>query len=247
MSAGVVYRHVLGAVRSAALPSDAERDIVACLEAPRPGPLELLYELGYEADLTRDVLLDRAGGAYLSFAAGNLADDMIDGDCDYLERPAVTAPSVQFSLQHLGYWLFARCGTPPALVAEFARQTGVAGAAEHIEVEESPWTRDRFERVAEGIAGRQWIAYLTVLWGDGPRAAMITELGRALGIAAHVGEDIRTKDPRFFGLPLVDRRAIRAATRESLECLERSPSRVLNGVAVALRPVVDGEENEHVR
>ena len=44
MSGGAIYQESLRVLRRLALPEQAERDVVAALEAAHPGPLALLYE-----------------------------------------------------------------------------------------------------------------------------------------------------------------------------------------------------------
>src|SRR5690349_1576914 len=101
MSGGVIYQEALRVVRRLGLPEQAEQDVVTALEAAQPGPLGLLYEAGMESGLRREMLLARGTGIFLSFAAGNLADDLCDGDCSYYPQPLKVGPYVQFLLQNL--------------------------------------------------------------------------------------------------------------------------------------------------
>ena len=112
MSGGAIYQESLRVLRKLALPEQAERDVVAALEAAHPGPLALLYEAGVEAGLAREALLSRGTGIFLSFAAGNLADDLSDGECTYYARPSQVGPYVQFLLQNLAWSTLARAECP---------------------------------------------------------------------------------------------------------------------------------------
>ncbi len=52
MSAGAVFQEALRALRRQGLAGEAEREVLAAMEAGRPGPLALLYEAGTEVGLS---------------------------------------------------------------------------------------------------------------------------------------------------------------------------------------------------
>lgn len=233
MSGGAIYQESLRVLRRQGLPEAAERDVVAALEAAQPGPLALLYEAGVEAGLPRELLLPRAVGIFLSFAAGNLADDLSDGECGYYVEPARVGPYVQFLLQNLAWATLAQSELPEPVLSEAARGLARAAGPQGLEVRTRQWTAPVFRTVAEGLAGQQWATYLRLLWA-GTRLEDRAGVGHRLGIAAHVAEDIRTQDPRFFSMPEPDQRevvrwAVAAADdvrRQGLKCLEAALRRI---------------------
>ena len=102
MSGGAIFQESLRRVMALQLPDEARRDVVAALHAAGLPPLmQFLYEAGHEVGLSAETLRARATAAFLFFAAGNLADDLVDGDVDYLDPPVRLGPTVQFLLQHL--------------------------------------------------------------------------------------------------------------------------------------------------
>src|SRR5690349_9730988 len=109
MSGGAVFQEVLRRVMRLELPDEARRDVLAALDAAQRHPVtQLLYEAAHEAALPREAMLARAAGVFCTFAAGNLADDLVDGDCTYFDaaHPATRiAPTVQFLLQNLAFAL----------------------------------------------------------------------------------------------------------------------------------------------
>lgn len=231
MTGGAVFNQALREVRGLGLTSASERDFIAALHACFPGAAGLLYELGHEASLSRGELLARGAGLYCSFAAGSLADDLIDGECDYLSASDRIGPSVQFGLQNLGYAILSRSGAPRDAVAAMAHDLAVAGASEHLEGEN--WTLERFIRVAHGIAGLQWRAYLAVLWAEADDVD-VGELGAALGVALHLAEDIRTKDRRFYDLSGNERGELRRWGLGLASRLHGSGSRCLAAVGASV-------------
>ncbi|MCG8592524.1 MAG: hypothetical protein MJE66_24810 [Proteobacteria bacterium] len=229
MSAGRVFQEALRLLQDFSLPEVAVRDVVAALEANRSGPLQFLVDATAEAGLTEAEGLRRSAAVFFCYAAGQLADDLCDSECTYLENPSSTGPSTQFLLESL---FFATLGEKTSVsrdaLTEAARQLAIGTGPQHAEVRARHWTEPLAREVAEGIAGRQIAAYLQVLWDGTPLAEQANTVGRALGIAAHVATDIRTDDRRFYGLSeeargeLVEwaRQAIRSAREAQLESVE---------------------------
>ena len=87
MSAAAVFQQVLRIVVGQQLPAIAQENIVAALEAGRPGPLEMFYEAGAEALLSAPQITARAAACYFFFCTANLCDDLSDGDATYLGEP----------------------------------------------------------------------------------------------------------------------------------------------------------------
>jgi hypothetical protein len=233
MSGGAIYQEALRVLRRQDLPEVAEQDVLAALEAAQPGPLELLYAAGLEAGLRRELVLARGTGIFFSFAAGNLADDLCDAECGYYAEPARVGPYVQFLLQNLAWATLARAELPGPVLAEAASGLARAAGPQALEVRTRQWTAPLFRQVAEGLAGQQWASYLSLLW-EGTRLAEHAVAGRGLGIAAHVAEDIRSRDVRFFSMPEADQREVvrwaRAALGDvrlrGLRCLEPALRRI---------------------
>jgi hypothetical protein len=236
MTGAAVFNQALREVRSLELSAEAERDFVAALEAARPGPSDLFYALAYEASPSREELLVRAAGLFCVFASGNLADDLIDGECDYLSQPSAIGASVQFGLHHLGYAVLLRSRAEREAVADMAGRLARAGGAEHLEVGDG-WTAERFMGVAEGIAGLQWEGYLPVLWSGASRPGA-SALGRVLGLALHLAEDIRSHDRRFCTLPDGDRQVVARWGLTLVETLRGSSSPCLGRVAASVEPTI---------
>ncbi|AKQ69939.1 hypothetical protein A176_006851 [Myxococcus hansupus] len=244
MSGGALYQESLRALRRLSLPDVSERDVLAALEAGQPGPLALFYEAGAEAGLQRDALMARGAGLFLSFCAGNLADDLIDGECTYHDPPMRVGPCVQFILQNLAFATLcgAQAQLPGPVLAEAVRTLAVAAGPQALEVRARTWTAPLFRQVAEGIAGQQWAAYLQVLWAGTVLETRAALAGRALGVAAHVAEDIRSRDVRFTSMPEADRYEIVDWARAAAQSLRRLDLRCLDAALRRIEPVLpEGE------
>lgn len=237
MSGGSIYQEALRTLRRLELPEQAERDVMAALEAAQPGPLGLLYEAGTEAGLRREALLTRGSGIFLCFAAGNLADDLCDGECTYYASPLQVGPYVQFLLQNLAWATLARAELPGEVLAQAAQALALAAGPQALEVRAQQWTAPLFQRVAEGLAGQQWAAYLRLLWAGTPLAPH-APAGRGLGIAAHVAEDIRSGDARFFSMPEADQREVVRWARAGLEGVRRQGLRCLDAALRRIDPIL---------
>ena len=110
---------------------------------------------------------------------------------------------------------------------------------QHVELRTTRWTATTFWEVSEGIAGRQWMAYLEILWSSTSLAALASKMGYGIGITAHVAKDIKTFDRRYTMLlksekELVANRALQEAenVRQSgLKCFDE----LLDGAIPILR------------
>lgn len=206
MSAGAVFQQVLRLIQRANLADGAQADILAVLQASqKKSPFALLYEAGHEAGLPRERLLQRAAGLGCMFAAGNLADDLIDGDCDYLEPAIRVGPSAQYVLQALGFSALAAADIPATLLASVAGELAISASFNHVEVRTQVWTAAIYKEVAENIAGRQWSAYLQLLWAGTPLDGRGERVGRLAAIVGHVSQDLGSEDRRLVSLSDADR------------------------------------------
>jgi hypothetical protein len=239
MSGGALFQEALRVLRRQGLPEQAERDVLTALEAGRPGPLALLYEAGSEAGLAREPLLLRGVGLFFSFCAGNLADDVIDGDCTYYAEPLRVAPYVQFALQNLAWATLARAQVPAEDLADAGAALVAAAGPQALEVRTREWTAPVYQQVAEGIAGQQWAAYLRLLWADTPLSGRAAETGRSLGVAAHVAEDVRSQDMRFFGMPAEHQREVVRWAREAADGVRRQGLRCLEAALRHIDPILE--------
>ncbi|WP_342377793.1 hypothetical protein NVS55_00735 [Myxococcus stipitatus] len=245
MSGGALFQESLRVLRRLELPEESERDVLAALEAAQPGPLPLFYEAGAEAGLERDLLTARGVGLFFSFSAGNLADDLMDGDCVYLQEPLRVGPCAQFLLQNLAWATLAepRAKLPPLALEEGARLLARAAGPQALEVRTREWTEPVFRRVAEGIAGKQWAGYLRILWAGTWLEERAAQVGVALGVAAHIAEDIRSKDARFTSLPPADRVAVVAWGRRATESLRAQDLRCLDAALRRIEPIIPEVES----
>lgn len=210
MSAGRVFQEALRVLLETPLPVVARDDVIAVLEANRSDLLQFFYDAAREAGTPSDPALRRSAGVFFWYAAGQLADDLADGDCDYLEEPLRTGPSAAFLLVHLGYATLQQAGVDAAALGASARELVCGTGPQHLEVRAQRWDAGLFREVGSGIAGRQLAAYLRVLWTDSVLADRALEIGFDLGVAAHVAADVRSGDPRFHGLTPDDRREVLA-------------------------------------
>jgi hypothetical protein len=245
MSAGALFQEALRVLRRLELPEVSERDVLAALEAGQPGPLALFYEAGIEAGLPRPMLLARGAGLFFSFCAGNLADDLIDGDCTYHESPQRVGPCVQFLLQNLAFSTLAgeQARVPARVLADATRTLALAAGPQALEVRARAWSAPLFRQVAEGIAGQQWEAYLRVLWAGTVLEGRAPTAGRALGVAAHVVEDIRSRDTRFTSMPPEDRNVVVGWARAATESLRRQDLRCLDAALRRIEPILPEVES----
>lgn len=232
MSSGRVFQEALRVLLETPLPNVARDDVLAVLEANRSDLLQLFFDAAREAGIERDVALRRSAAVFFWYASGQLADDLADGDCDYLEEPLRTGPSAAFLLAHLGYATLALAGVGGAALADAARELVIGTGPQHLEVRAQHWDAALFREVGSGIAGRQLAAYLRVLWAGTALEDRALAIGFDLGVAAHVAADVRTGDERFHGLDASERREILDWAQDSIA---RARAHGLVSIEAALR------------
>lgn len=224
MIGGVLYREALRSVQRLELPDEATRDVTLALEAALPGPLPVLWSAGVESGLAQELLLPRGAGLFIAFAAGNLADDLCDGDCTLWPNPERHAPYVQYLLQNLALAELARGGLSARALGRMGWELARGAGPQALEVRTRDWTPQLYREVAEGIAGRQWAAYFTALYDGTEQEAAAASRGMALGIAAHTAEDRDTGDLRFYTLSADARAEVCAWAAGHAERLGDDPS-----------------------
>lgn len=240
MSAGAVFQEVLRVLSRQHLPTVTRRDLLAALEAGRSGSLAFLYEAGAEAGLPHKMLLTRAAAIYFIFCAGNLADDLSDGEVTYLTDPFRVGPCTQLILHTLFFHTLIEADLPNQTLSLVTQEMIAAVGPQHIEVRTKQWNAPVFREVAEGIAGRQWSAYLQILWYGTTLASRATKIGMNAGIAAHVVKDIQSQDPRYTTLPEADKREIVAWAVEAAQALRTENLHCLNALLRTIDPVLKG-------
>ncbi|MGK3990163.1 hypothetical protein WME99_44375 [Sorangium sp. So ce136] len=238
MSGGAIFQQALRAVGGSALGPVEQGHVLRALEAGRSGPLAFSYAAGAEAGLSREILLTRGAAVFFSFCAANLADDLADGDCTYLEAPTRTGPTVQFILQSFAFAMLARGAVPPDVIARAGADLVAAGGAQLIELRTTTWTATTAREVAEGIAGLQYAAYLRILWAGTPLEPAAPRAGRALGIAAHVAQDLTSGDPRIHSLAQGDRREVMLWARDLAIALRKENLRCIDAALGAIEPTL---------
>jgi len=240
LRAEAIFLEVLDILSRQPLPEISQGDLLAALNAGRLGPLPFLYEAGVEAGLPRQTLLTRAAAIYIGFCAGNLADDLSDGDCTYLTEPSRIGPCTQLNLHTLFFHALTEADLPSQILALATKELVAAIGQQHIELRTKQWTASVYREVAEGIAGRQWSAHLQILWYDTPLADRAATIGMNAGIAAHVVLDIQARDPRYTTMPEADKREIIAWATAAAEELRKEDLRCLKAVLKTIDPVLQG-------
>lgn len=239
MSGAMIYQETLRILRGLNLPETAETDVIAALEVARPNsPLDVAYWATLQAKLERDESIWRAAAVFFSFAAANLADDVSDGDCHYL-APA-QAPGVQFILQNLVFYCLMKTSIQPGTLRSIAQELIEMGAGQQIEVSTESWNLERAKIVAETIAGRQYAAYLQILWGETKFADQARDWGQKLGNAAQISIDLQSNDARLLSMPPEDIRAILRWALDEIEEFKTSPIEMLSSLWQNLaQPMID--------
>lgn len=234
-----VLRRTFGRLAAHQLDRDADRFVVEALMAAAPGPCGLLMQAGHDAGLDHVDAVDRASTCFLAFAAFNLSDDLSDGDCTYL--PPGQAPTIVLILESLFTLALCELQLSSEAQAQVMRDRLAAEAAQVLEVSTSSWTATQLRRVTEGIAGRQWAAYLRIMWTGTPLEHLATTVALEFGRVGLLADDIRSEDPRFFTLSAADRMAVLEEALDGVSALESVGVPVAQAIAAEFLPTIAGK------
>lgn len=210
---------MLGVLAFRNLPDRAVADARTALLRVPPESQILFARAAEDARLPAGTALERLAAIWILNAAVNLADDLADGECDYLE-PAV-APGVAFLLQALALLPLSRARLSSRALEDCSIALTRAASGQSLEVR--GWIRDaeQYLRVADLIAGDQYIAYLRVLWDGTLLEDRAENIGLRMGRIGILLTDLDSEDRRFFGLEQQERRLVLSSIRRALRDLEK--------------------------
>jgi hypothetical protein len=129
---------------------------------------------------------------------------------------------------------------PNIALRDVARELIQGAGPQHLELRTTRWNSDLFKQVAEGIAGRQWSAYLQILWFGTRLEERAIPIGMNAGILAHTAKDIQTADPRFITMLPEHKEEILAWARASAQMLRAERLHCLDLLLLAVEPVLEG-------
>lgn len=213
-----VLESVRAMVRLRKLPLEAERDVEHALSRVPPESQFLFSWAVQDAGVPLGRASERLMSVFLFCAAVNLADDLADGDCDYLEPR--TAPGVQFLLQALACLPLTRSDLTSAEMALISIALTRAASGQCLEVRGRTRSALEYLEVADLIAGAQYSAYFRILWGGTALFGEAERVGALIGRLALIYTDLASQDPRLLGLEPEEKFEVMRAGRLSLAELE---------------------------
>lgn len=229
-------RRCYGRVAHLRLNVDVERAVIRAINAAAPGPGQALLNAGLATGFSDEVILARASTAFLNFAAFNLSDDLSDGDCVYLSPDEAAA--VLLILGNIFFAAMRTLGLPEEAENQILDDLLAAEEAQVLEITTTAWGAERLTKVTDGIAGRQWAAYLKLLWTGTPLASRADRIARALGRVGLLAGDIRTGDERYTQLAVADRHVVVEQALAGVGDLEAEQLSFLQPTLEASAPVL---------
>ena len=236
MSGVEVLRRAFGRLAAHRLDLEVDRLVVGALRAAAPGPSSLLLQAGQDAGLGRSEAIDRASACFFAFSAFNLSDDLSDGDCDYL--PPRQAQAVVLILDALFVTSLRDLHLSSDVEAQVLRDLIAAEEAQVLELSSSSWNAARLRVVTDGIAGRQWAAYLQVMWAGTPMEDRATEVALDIGRVGLLAGDITSEDARFVTLSPMERRSVLEEALAGVRALESVGANVARSVVANCGPII---------
>ena len=205
---------VLSVLHFRDLPRRARDDVRIALTRIPPESQSIFLWAAEDAHLTAGTALERLAAVWFLNAAVNLADDLADGDCDYLE-PRV-GPGVAFLLQALALLPLARSNLTAACWEDCSIALTRAAAGQSLEVRGLISDAEDYLRIADAIAGQQYAAYFRLLWDGSELETRAVRVGSLIGRVCIVLTDLDSMDGRLFRLTTPERANILEVCRDAL-------------------------------
>ena len=236
MSSVAVVRRAFGRIAAFRFDIDVDRLLVRALKAAAPGPCRALVNAGLDAGLDWREAVDRASTCFLAFSAFNLSDDLSDDDCDYI-RPG-PAQGVVLILNGLFVASLRDLHLPSDVDAQVCRDLIAAEQAQVLESSTESWDAPRLWVVTDGIAGRQWSAYLRIMWSGTPLEHLSSFVAEHIGRVALLAGDITTADPRYNTLPPADKQSVLEEALARVTALESVDTQLTKSLIAQCQPVL---------
>lgn len=218
---------------------NSEELVVRVLQESAPGPNPTLIAAGIEANLLTTVMIDRASVAFLNFSRFNLCDDLSDGECTYL--PEGQAPVVLLLLSDVFFRELGELGLPHPLVGEIVADLVAAEQAQLEEIETETWDAAKLRRVTDGIAGRQWAAYLRLLWYGTELESRAADVALTMARFALIAGDVGSEDNRYRSLSLADKQITLLGAQEAIERALSLRLKFIDEIVEETRPILESE------
>lgn len=201
-----IYPEVLRRLDALRIDGIAYDDAKRAIDQVAPKSMWLFIWAAEDAGVGGRVAVNRLASIWLANAAVNIADDIADGDHDYL--PERVAPGVSFLLLAAAGAVAADGEVPVTVVQRYLGALARAAAGQSTEVRTSHWLAPEYQRVAGLIAGQQYVAYLRLLWEGTTLSHRAEDVGHRLGCLGLVATDAQSNDQRFRTLCAADRQQI---------------------------------------
>jgi hypothetical protein len=215
-----IENHVTGRARA---------DMLAVVNAVIPAFPAFVYGVASDADLPLDERCRRGVSILLQYAAVQLADDLADGDCKYLDEPLRTGPGVHWMLHHLYCLALQGTSISSSVIRAASADFLAVGEAQQDEVRTHEWTLEKSLRAAHGLNGAQYRAYFRLLWSGTVLESSAATLGEHYGIGLHVVGDSVHGDGRWAQLSSDARRQLAQHGLEALKVAERCATPYVRG------------------
>jgi hypothetical protein len=218
---------------------EALTDVEATIRKIDERFLHWIYQLAADAGHEWNEMLRRTSALVFQFASVQLADDLADGDCRYLQQPERTGPGTQWVLQHLYCLALSQSSAQLEQVRLATTDFLAVGVAQQQEVRTAKWNLTNSRDAAAGLNGCQHRAYFRLMFAGTAHASQAEALGYHFGIALHVTGDRLSKDRRFTDLDAADQGLLLDEAKASLRHLESGGIPAVRGPAAWFRTVIE--------
>lgn len=203
MSGSLVKRRAIQFIRNRCPQVEPGTQIVeSIVETADNAVLQLVYDAAFYAVQDLELALERTIPIAYHSCLIHLADDIADGDCDYIDNPIGQGVTAVYTLLHLFNRSLAQCKIQDIKIFDALIDVGLW---QHQEIAIQTWDLESARKVAVGINARQFEAYFRIVSSGTQHEKELANAGYAYAIAAHLSNDINSEDNRFYDIPRQER------------------------------------------
>ena len=203
MSGSLVKRRAIQFVRYQYQQIEPGTQLLASIiESVDDAILQLVYDAAFYAHQDLELALERTIPITYHSCLIHLADDIADGDCDYIDNPISQGVTAVYTLLHLFNRSLAQCKIQDTKIFDALIDVGLW---QHKEIATQTWDLESAKEVAVGINARQFEAYFRIVSSGTQHEKELANAGYAYAVAAHLSNDINSEDNRFYDIPNEER------------------------------------------
>ena len=200
MSAAVIYQSLVQSLSQLDIPGKERQQLLNVLRRFEQSLVQLMYEWMRECGHDHAESVVRCQPILVQHALIHFADDMSDGDADYIQSVASDGVPLLCVMQNWVSLLLADSRWNADQRLAFFHCMHRVGVAQMVEIRTNDWDGDAARYAAADLNGQQFRAYFGLAARNASELDEFGVVGYEFGAVFHTATDVCTHDERFWDL-----------------------------------------------